>query len=128
IDMPTLAHDLRWLQAIGAGTTQLIRTFAGTQVRLTSSAGVGAPAIAEFVMARLLQIAKRLRLLDEQQAAGTWRQQSSTMLAGRTIGIIGLGAIGTEVARRANAFDMKVIAVRRHAAAGGPPFAEVYGP
>jgi phosphoglycerate dehydrogenase-like enzyme len=127
IDMPTLAPNLRWLQAIGAGVTQLIRTFDGTPVRVTSSAGVGGPAIAEFVMARLLQIAKRIRLFDEQQAEHTWKSQSTAMLAGRTMGIVGLGAIGTEIARRATAFDMRVVATRRNPAAGGPAGAEVHG-
>src|SRR3954452_6741715 len=127
IDMPQLAPGLRWLQAIGAGTAQLIRTFADSEVRVTSSAGVGGPAIAEFVMGRLLQIAKRFRLFDEQQAAHTWHSQASSMLAGTTMGVVGLGSIGSEVARRAIAFDMRVLAVRRHPEAGGPPGVEVDG-
>jgi phosphoglycerate dehydrogenase-like enzyme len=83
--------------------------------RLTCSRGAGAPAIAEFVLATMLAF--------EKQLPGTWitepPEQWSTLglggLAGRTLGVIGLGSIGTQVARRALAFDREVVALRRSA-------------
>jgi phosphoglycerate dehydrogenase-like enzyme len=76
----------------------------------------------------LLQLYKQLPVLDDQQRNSTWRPCRGQMLAGRTMAIVGLGAIGTEVARRAHAFDMRLVAIRRRIEAGGPPFVEVHGP
>jgi phosphoglycerate dehydrogenase-like enzyme len=116
------APNLKWVQGYGAGVTQLVSVLKGSDVWLTSAAGVGAPGIAEFVMGRLLQVWKRLRLLDEQQGQHVWEQQFGERLAGRTLGIVGLGAIGVEVARRAAAFDMVVIATKRDPSTGVPGF------
>ncbi|MEI7546499.1 MAG: D-2-hydroxyacid dehydrogenase [Actinomycetota bacterium] len=108
---------------------QLVNVLSGSDVVLTSASGVGAPGIAEFVFARLLQIWKHLRRLDDQQNAHTWQPQHGERLAGRTLGIVGLGAIGTEVARRARAFDMRVMAIRARPDLGAPDSVDwVMGP
>jgi phosphoglycerate dehydrogenase-like enzyme len=60
------------VQAYGAGVGQLVRVLAGSDVRLTTAAGVSAHGIAEFVMVRLLQISKRLPEIDEQQRRCQW--------------------------------------------------------
>jgi phosphoglycerate dehydrogenase-like enzyme len=80
---------------------------------LTCSRGASAPAIAEFVLASMLAFEKRLPeswIVEPPEARG---DAALGGLRGRTLGLIGLGAIGTEVARRALAFDMRVVAVRR---------------
>jgi phosphoglycerate dehydrogenase-like enzyme len=124
LDLPFAIHRhaprLAWVQAAGAGVTQLANVLADTSVELASAAGIGAPGIAEFVMSRILQVWKRLRLLDDQQRAHHWEWQFGSRVAGRTMGIVGLGAIGVELARRAAAFDMEVIATRRRPEAGAP--------
>jgi phosphoglycerate dehydrogenase-like enzyme len=114
VDLLTLAPHLRWIQAIGAGVSQFDeKALDGRGIRLTTAAGVGAPPIAEFVLGRLLQVWKDFRHFDEMQAAHVWRLTSTRLLAGCTIGIVGLGAIGTAIAERARAFGMRVIAIRR---------------
>jgi phosphoglycerate dehydrogenase-like enzyme len=120
LDLVRLAPRLRWVQAAGAGVGHLIRALRGSPAVLTTSAGVAAPSIAEFVMARLLQVWKDLRELDAQQAEHRWEPRHGAVLSGQTVAIVGLGAIGNEVARRADAFGMRVLGIRRRASLGAP--------
>jgi phosphoglycerate dehydrogenase-like enzyme len=121
VDILEIAPNLRWVQAYGAGIGQLVRVLTPARVPLTSAAGVAAPGIAEFVIARILQVYKRLRTLDDQQEGRIWHKQRGRYLRGRTLGLVGLGAIGTETARLANAMGMKVIAVRRQVGSNEQP-------
>lgn len=110
-----LARRLRWLQGAGAGIGQFDEPALWARgVTLTNAAGVGAPAIAEFAMGRILQVMKDFRGLDELQRQHTWSFHPGRRLVGKTLGVVGLGAIGSAVARRAKAFDMRVVAVKRH--------------
>jgi phosphoglycerate dehydrogenase-like enzyme len=61
---------------------------------------------------------KEFAALDEAQARKEWAPRFGSTVAGLTLGVIGLGAIGTEVARRARAFGMTVIGIRRSYAPG----------
>jgi len=117
LDLPSptteLAPKLRWVQAIGAGIDHLDDTDLPDDVTITNAAGVAAAPIAEFVFARLLQIWKRLPEIDAQQVERDWAPKFGRTVEGLTLGVIGLGAIGTAVATRARAFDMTVIGTRR---------------
>jgi phosphoglycerate dehydrogenase-like enzyme len=117
LDLPAptteLAPNLRWVQAIGAGIDHLADTGLPDDVTITNAAGVAAAPIAEFVMARLLQVWKRLPEIDAQQVDREWAPKFGRTVEGLTLGVIGLGAIGTAVAVRARAFDMTVIGTRR---------------
>jgi phosphoglycerate dehydrogenase-like enzyme len=117
LDLPAplveLAPKLRWVQAIGAGIDHLEGAGLPEDLTITNAAGVAAAPIAEFVMARLLQLWKRLPEIDAQQVDHQWAPKFGRTVEGLTIGIIGLGAIGTAVAVRARAFDMTVIGTRR---------------
>lgn len=125
LDVSRLAPRLRWVQAYGAGVGQLVRVLGGSGVRLTTAAGASSNAVAEFVMARLLQIAKHLRELDEQQRRRQWSSLAGESLRGKTMLLIGLGQIGTEVARLAAAFGMRVIAVRKRPWLASPETVEL---
>lgn len=123
LDLPTgfveRARSLRWLQTMGAGTDHLdIAALEAGGVVVTNAAGITAAPIAEFVFGRLLQVWKHLRQLDEQQRDRRWEPRFGRRVAGLTMGIVGLGAIGRATARRARAFDMRVLANRRRAAPG----------
>lgn len=118
-DVAELAPRLRWVQGVGAGTGQLHTAgLAEAHITLTSNAGANSVGIAEFVMARILEWAKHLRAIDTSQSRRAWEPHYGLQLSGATIGLIGLGAINTEVARRARAFGMSVIASRRDVSAG----------
>ena len=123
LDLPTeaetLAPNLRWFQTISAGVDQVDKQqLARAGVRLSSASGVASASIAEFVMARLLEVWKNLRSIEQHQREGTWVEDFGTEVTGRTMLIAGLGSIGRELARRARAFDMHVIATRGTAKAG----------
>lgn len=123
MDLPAnidqLAPELRWFQGISAGFEHLDCDLLGEMgVTQTTASGVGAVPIAEFVIGRLLQVWKHLRDLDAGQADHKWDIVYGTQMQGRTIGVLGLGAIGREVAVRAKAFGMTVLATRRSAKPG----------
>jgi phosphoglycerate dehydrogenase-like enzyme len=114
-----LCPELRLVQMITAGTDHVdVALLAGEGVVVANAAGVAAAPIAEFVMARLLQIWKHVRALDEAQAEHRWEYLFGDLVAGRTVAIVGLGAIGRAVARRARAFDLTVVATRGSARPG----------
>ena len=118
-DAAELLPKLRWFQGTTAGVDQFdLAELHGMGIRLTTASGVGSVSIAEFVMARLLQVYKHVRTLDRQQTAHEWTLRFGEEVAGRTIGVVGLGAIGREIARRARAFGMTVLATRGSATAG----------
>jgi phosphoglycerate dehydrogenase-like enzyme len=114
LDLPTLAPRLRWIQAIGSGVGQFVpsRLPAGG-ITLTNAAGVGAVPIAEWVLARILAVYKRLDDHAAQQRAHVWQEAMGARLEGRTAVVVGLGAIGSAVATRLRAFGVHVIGVRR---------------
>ncbi|MDG4859110.1 D-2-hydroxyacid dehydrogenase [Streptomyces sp. T-3] len=127
-DVRTLAPRLRWVQGIGAGIGHLLS--AGLEgVRLTTAAGVNGASVAEFALARLLEHAKRLRALDEVQRARGAGRPFGEQLAGRTLGVIGLGHIGARLARFGRALDMRVVALRRDPTLPCPSYVdEVFAP
>jgi phosphoglycerate dehydrogenase-like enzyme len=131
LDVVTLAPRLRFVQGIGAGVGQLIGVLRGSSVRLSSAAGLGSDKIAEFVMARLLGVWADLRTLDRLQQARRWApgEVVTDGMAGRTVVVVGTGGIGQAFARRAKAFDLRVLGVRRRPDLGAPMgFERVVGP
>jgi phosphoglycerate dehydrogenase-like enzyme len=135
IDLPfevrSVAPSLRWVQAVGAGTGQLQSSgLADAGIRLTAAVGTSAVSMAEFVFARVLQDLKRLREIEEAQEGHRWEPLYGRQLAGRTIGLIGLGAINRAVAVRARPLGLRVLATRRSAVPGStdPDIDELYPP
>ena len=135
IDLPFEVRDvaprLQWVQAVGAGTGQLQSSgLAEAGIRLTTAAGANAVGIAEFALTRVLQEWKHLRALDALQDEHHWEPRYGRQLAGSTLGLLGLGAINSEVAARAAAFGLEVLATRRSATPGAtaPNVDRVYPP
>jgi D-2-hydroxyacid dehydrogenase (NADP+) len=128
------APRLRFIQSISAGVDQYDRgALARAGIRLASAAGVNANAVAEHAMALLLALARRLPEARDNQERQLWRGMISDLgqredeLAGKTLLIVGLGRIGSRLARLAKAFDMRVLATRRDPAAGAGAADEVGG-
>jgi phosphoglycerate dehydrogenase-like enzyme len=118
-DVATHAPNLRWVQSVGAGTGQLQSAGLGEAgIRLTSAAGANAVGIAEFMLGRVLQHWKHLRAIDAAQERHEWKPAYGRQLAGATLGLIGVGAINSASATRAQAFGMRVVATRRSATPG----------
>lgn len=109
---------LRWVQATSGGAGERVRAAGLTgeelnRVLITSAGGVHAGPLAEFAIFGLLAFTKGLpRLLADKQAR-RWDHYPMAELADATLLIVGLGSIGTEVARLAKALRMRVVAVNR---------------
>ncbi|MFB3882220.1 MAG: D-2-hydroxyacid dehydrogenase [Armatimonadota bacterium] len=112
------APRLKWVHSGGAGVERFMTPdFVASPIILTNSQGVYAIPIADHVMAFVLHFSRRFGELVRKQLAHEWEgweeRRSSDELWGKTLGIVGLGGIGSEVARRAKAFGMRVIATRQ---------------
>jgi phosphoglycerate dehydrogenase-like enzyme len=127
------APKLRWIQVMSAGVERCVSIPAVRERRplLTNMQRVAGPVMAEHVMALMLAFSRSLQFYIPEQRAGRWTPEvpppaRSLELQGKTVLVAGLGGIGTEVARRAHAFGMKVTATR---ASGreGPPFVSYVG-
>jgi phosphoglycerate dehydrogenase-like enzyme len=119
------AARLRFVQSVSAGTDQFDKAaFAARGVRLASAAGVNARAVAEHAMAMLLALKRHIVTGRDNQARRHWRGMISDLAAReaeigeKTMVLVGTGRIGSAIARRAKAFDMRVIGVRRDPAQG----------
>jgi phosphoglycerate dehydrogenase-like enzyme len=114
------ASRLRWIHTTAAGADGLIvPAVREGRVVLTSSVGIHTVGLPEHVMALVLAFARRLHVAIRQQAARRWDRAAvvGDEIQGKTLGILGLGAIGRAVAQRAAAFGMRVIGTRRSPAA-----------
>jgi phosphoglycerate dehydrogenase-like enzyme len=106
---------VRWMHLPGTGIDGWPRALlAGRTV--TCSRGVSGIPIAEFVLATMLAFEKRIPDVWLSEPPEQWNIDRLGELSGKTLGLVGLGGIGTEIARRALAFDMDVLALRRTAA------------
>lgn len=110
-----LTPEVRWVHVLGAGVDGFPLDAVGDRL-LTSSRGAAAPAIAEFVLASMLMFEKRLPESWITSPPAVWNYARLGTLRGKTVGILGFGAIGTEVARLALAFGADVLAFRRTSA------------
>ena len=110
-----LAPSVAWVHVLGAGVDRFPFDALGTR-RLTCSRGAASVPIAEWVLAVMLAFEKRLPASWVTAPPERWNTAALGGLAGKTLGLVGLGAIGAAVARRALAFDMAVVARRRTSA------------
>lgn len=108
------APKLEWIQVISAGVDHLIDTDVWkSRVIISGVSGIHATPIGEFVMGLMLMFAKSTALSFKMMKTRKWKRYMPCTLRGKTVGIVGLGHIGKEVARISKAFGMKVIATRR---------------
>ena len=106
------APALRVISKHGSGTDTIDKAAAAARgIQVVAAVGVNAAAVAEQALALLLACAKSVVGLDERMRAGHWDKSThkSLELGGKTIGLIGLGAIGRRMAAMAHGMDMQVI-------------------
>jgi phosphoglycerate dehydrogenase-like enzyme len=130
-----LASRLRFIQSIGAGYDQFPLDELRTRgIRLASASGVNKNAVSEHALALILAFSRHIHEGRDNQRKHFWRGMIADIasredeLAGKTLGIVGLGRIGSRVARLAKAFDMRVVATKRNPATAEGPADEVYTP
>lgn len=110
------AKRLSWVHLPSAGADAYVEPnmYANSDVILTNSSGVFGIPLAEHAFAMMLAFSRDLHHYGRLQAASRWEKlPDSGELYGKTVGILGLGDIGTELAKRANAFGMEVWALKR---------------
>jgi phosphoglycerate dehydrogenase-like enzyme len=108
------ARQIKWVHSMAAGLDNLLfAALVESPVPLTNSRGVFSQSLAEFVMGAVLFFAKDFRRMVRNQEAGIWQGFDVDEISRQSLGIIGYGDIGRAVARRAKAFDMKVLGLRR---------------
>lgn len=114
VDAVTAIAPPKWAHTEDAGTDgRFYDDMRAKGVPVTHSPGANAPEVAELAFAGVMWGAKRLGELREQQRAHHWRKLMLTALSDTTVLIVGLGAIGSRVARYAKAFGMTVLGIRR---------------
>ncbi|HEX6970946.1 MAG TPA: D-2-hydroxyacid dehydrogenase [Limnochordia bacterium] len=120
VDLLKKARRLRWLHLPSAGADRYAdrSLYAGDVIVTTSSGTFGKP-IAETTIGYMLSFARNLHRYRDQQREKRWGDVPGAFeLSTRTVGIIGLGDIGSEIAKRAKALGMRVVAIKRRL---GPP-------
>jgi phosphoglycerate dehydrogenase-like enzyme len=121
------AGTLRWVHSCTAGVGASLAALRGSGIHFTNSAGVHAEPIADWVLASIAYFARGLDHTVRAQAERRWIQGEFgdrtirvRELATLRVGIVGLGGIGSAVARRALALGMRVAGIRRRPERGGP--------
>lgn len=126
---------LRWVHSGTAGVrSSLSPEMTESDVIFTNSAGVHAPPIAETVVAMIFHFARGIDQMVSAQALGKWEKNwfdaadsPVREVAGSTVGLLGYGGIGHEVATRVTAFGARVIGLRRRRGEPPPGVEFVYG-
>lgn len=109
------APKLRWLHSLSAGIENLLPPeVQKSKIILTNSAGIHDIPVAERILAMMLSLAHRLPEAVQLQSHHEWKRLPMQSLAGKTVLIAGFGGIGRETAKRARAFGMNVVALKRH--------------
>jgi phosphoglycerate dehydrogenase-like enzyme len=114
-EMIRRAKKLRWIQRGGVGVEGLMfPELVNSDIVLANARGTTGINIAEHVMALILAFSRTINILVKRQMDKVWESRANLPvieIAGETLGILGLGSIGLQVAKRAYAFDMRLLAV-----------------
>jgi phosphoglycerate dehydrogenase-like enzyme len=125
------AKNLRWLQDARHGVNIcLIPELKDADFILTNTQHTSGPPMAEHVIAMMMTMARGLHIFHSAQLESDWRRGEVDFpmieISGKTMLVAGLGGIGTEVAKRAHALGMRVLATR-NSSREGPDFVEYVG-
>lgn len=121
------APRLTWIQSLTGGIDQWLVSDYPEGATLTCARGSHRLSMPEHILAALFLVTKSLAPIVLDQRERRWTRRVNPTLAGRTLGILGLGAIGGELARKAAALEMRVIGTKRDGAAV-PHVERVYRP
>lgn len=109
------AHSLKWIMVISAGLDKMpFGALEERNILITNARGIHKTPMAEYTISMMLQISRKASQLLANQKQHIWdRRVPMTEISGKTIGILGTGAIGCEIARLAKAFNMRTIGFNR---------------
>jgi phosphoglycerate dehydrogenase-like enzyme len=118
----THAPRLEWVHSFSAGIDRVATPVVRARgLTVTNARGVFSRPIAEYVLLMCLAIARRLPQLMDLQRERTWQPLRGRELGSLTIGIVGFGSIGSEIARLLEPFEARIVATRRRPGRGGAP-------
>src|SRR6476469_8476458 len=122
-DLLSRATSLRSIVFLGTGASSHIDVVAAERlgIRVRTVRHYGDRTVAEHAFALLLSAARHVSRMDREIRAGRWSPGEGVELQGRTLGLVGLGGIGSEMARIGAAFGMRVIAWNRSGVPPGVP-------
>ncbi|OZU87198.1 hypothetical protein CIL03_18065 [Virgibacillus indicus] len=111
----TEMKNLKWIHVMQSGLNSLpFKSLIERDILLTNSKGINSITIAEYSISMMLSLVRNSFVFYDAQKRKEWDLNTKIdELAGKTIGILGYGAVGKELAKRAKAFDMKVLAFKR---------------
>jgi len=122
------AKKLKWIQTTGAGVDRfLFPDVVKSQVIITNASGVHPIPISEHIIAMMLAFCRKLHYYIRNQMERKWERYGREQieeLSGKTVGIVGLGRIGGEIAKKAKSLGMRVIATRRNPSAPTPTYVD----
>jgi len=132
-DLIKKGEKLQWIQSWSAGVDQFLKAdlfgyLKENNIMLTSVRGIHRDSMAEQVMGYLISFSRRLPELMKLQEKRVWDRLKVDYLKDKTVAIFGLGAVGKEVARKANVFKMNVIGIKRHTDVNIPYVNKIYSP
>jgi phosphoglycerate dehydrogenase-like enzyme len=122
---------LRWLHVTRGGVNAyLTPSVKSRPIQVTGSKGIHGTVFSEFALACIFTLAKKIPDAIAAQSQKQWLRLQPVEVAGKTLGIVGLGTVGLELARKAKALGMRVLATKRNPGAkpdfvdelGGPDF------
>ncbi len=130
-DLVTRIPKLRWLHVTRGGAIAYLTPIVKSRpTQVTGSKGIHGALFSEFGLACIFALAKRLPQCWEAQKQKRWERVNTDEIAGKTLGILGLGTVGSELARKAKALGLRVVATKRNVEVkpdyvdelGGPDF------
>jgi D-2-hydroxyacid dehydrogenase (NADP+) len=108
------AVNLEWIQALGTGVDSILGLPSLPKgVLLTSTRGIHGPQMSELAMLLMLALTRRFPDTIRNQDRAVWDRWSAELLFKKKVGILGLGAVGEEIARKCKAFGMTVYGINR---------------
>lgn len=123
------AQQLRWVQAFSSGVDSYpLERLKEEDIILTNAAGIHAVPISEQVIGYMLLFSRRLNRGIRQQRESRWERYEGGELHDRTVGIVGVGAVGGRIAEVAKVLDMRVLGVKRDTSDVPDAVDEVFAP
>lgn len=110
-DIISAAPKLKMISRYGVGLDNVdVEAANEGNIEVKRTVGANSDAVADYAFGLMLDLTRKITLIDRECRKGNWKKIKTSEMNHKTIGIIGLGAIGKGVAKRAQGFDMKVLA------------------
>lgn len=113
-DVAAQMLKLEWVQCLISGPERIQQALAGRDdVLVTTTAGIHGPQMSEMALLHMLALGRGMRTILRNQDARTWERVPQRILDSKTVGIVGMGAVGTHLASVCKAFGMRVYGFSR---------------